>query len=111
MNHLQRQTPKHQWIPLLHRLTLLVVVFGSVLAFTADAAACSVCYGDPDSPMVKGAEAGVLFLAVVVYGVLFGMGGIGVLWFIRARRLTAVDGGLEDSVDAAGVDQDGQDLA
>lgn len=81
----------------LRRLALVAVPLLGVLMSAVDAFACSVCYGDPDSPMVKGAEAGVLFLAVVVYGVLMGMGGIGAIWFIRARRLAADNGELPDN--------------
>ncbi|MCH8879987.1 MAG: hypothetical protein IID34_08900 [Planctomycetes bacterium] len=49
--------------------------------------ACPVCFGDPDSDMAQGAMWGILVLGIVVYGVLMGMVGIGVTWFIRARKL------------------------
>ncbi len=49
-------------------------------------AACPVCFGDPDSEMARGAMWGILVLGIVVYGVLMGMVGIGVTWFIRARK-------------------------
>ncbi len=51
------------------------------------AVACPVCFGDPDSDMARGAVWGILVLGIVVYGVLMGMVGIGVTWFIRARKL------------------------
>jgi hypothetical protein len=49
--------------------------------------ACSVCQGDPDSKLVKGAEAGVLLLAVLTYGLLMGFAGFFVTWIVRSRRL------------------------
>ena len=51
------------------------------------AVACPVCFGDPDSDMAQGAMWGILVLGIVVYGVLMGMVGVGVTWFIRARKL------------------------
>ena len=36
--------------------------------------ACSVCYGSPDEPAVKAAQAGILFLLGVVGFVLSGFG-------------------------------------
>lgn len=48
---------------------------------------CSVCFGDPASPMTKGAKAGVIALAIMVYMVLMMMGSVGLFWFFRARKL------------------------
>ena len=60
----------------------------ATLLLDADyAAACPVCFGDPDSEMARGAMWGILVLGIFVYGVLMGMVGIGVTWFIRARKL------------------------
>ena len=53
--------------------------------------ACAVCFGDPDSSMVKGTKAGILVLLVVVYAVVLTMLGIAGCWFVRARRLAAAD--------------------
>ncbi len=52
------------------------------------ARACSTCFGDPDSPMVAGAEAGVIVLAAIVYAVLFSMVGVFGYWGFRARKLS-----------------------
>lgn len=66
-----------------------------------DLFACSVCQGDPNSNLVKGAEAGVLFMVVVTYGLLLSMIGLGATWFVRQRRrLTRI------SAVASGVDVD-----
>lgn len=66
----------------------------SFLALTAflffkptPALACAVCMGDPNSPLVKGANAGVWLLLVVVAAVLSGFGGIILFWVKRAEKL------------------------
>ncbi|MCC7290978.1 MAG: hypothetical protein IT449_02830 [Phycisphaerales bacterium] len=51
------------------------------------AEACSVCFGNAQSPLVQGAAAGVIFLGVVVYAVLMGFGGMTLVCFLRARKL------------------------
>ncbi len=51
------------------------------------ALACPVCFGNPESKMAQGAMWGIMVLGIVIYGVLMGMVGIGVTWFIRARKL------------------------
>jgi hypothetical protein len=59
-----------------------------VLAIQAIPAwACSVCGGNPDSELVKGAEAGVLTMVVITYGLLLGLGAMMVACFVRSRRL------------------------
>ena len=49
--------------------------------------ACSVCYGDPDSAMAKGALAGVLVLMGVIVGVMGWVGGFAIYFTRRARKL------------------------
>ncbi len=51
--------------------------------------ACAVCFGDPNSEMVRGAKAGVFVLMLVVYGVLFTMVGVVGAWALKARKLAA----------------------
>ncbi len=59
-----------------------------VLALVAGpAAACSVCQGDPDSRMAKGAQAGVVALLAITYGLLAGIATIAGVWVVRARRM------------------------
>lgn len=55
------------------------------------ALACAVCYGDPESPLAKGAAAGVLVLMGVVGFVLLGVAGTGMYWVHRGRRLSRLD--------------------
>lgn len=58
-----------------------------VLFLTAVAQACSVCQGDPGSPLVEGAKTGVLLMVGVTYAVVLGMVAMPVMWIVRARRL------------------------
>ena len=57
--------------------------------------ACSVCGGDPNSDMVKGAFSGVIVMVAVTYGLLMGFVALGATWFIRARRLAAAQANAE----------------
>lgn len=56
-------------------------------ALSQPAWACSVCFGDSDSPMAKGALAGVTVMVAVVGFVLMGIAGTACLFFVRSRRL------------------------
>ena len=59
-----------------------------VLLLSAQPAlACSVCYGDPNSEMTKGAQAGVLVLLGVVGVVLTGLASLLIFWMRRAANL------------------------
>lgn len=49
--------------------------------------ACSTCFGDPDSQMVKGALMGVYVMIGVVSLVLMTFAGTGLFWIRRSRRL------------------------
>ncbi len=63
------------------------MLLSAVLAMMPSVAhACSVCQGDPNSNLVKGAEAGVLFMVIVTYVLLLGMAALVASWFIRQNR-------------------------
>ncbi len=49
--------------------------------------ACSVCFGDPNSQMTKGAMLGVFFLLGLVIFVLGAIASVAVTWSRRARKL------------------------
>ena len=66
-------------------LALLVCLVALLIA--QPALACSVCYGDPDSAMAKGAKAGVLVLLGVVSVVLLWVGSLLLFWRRRAANL------------------------
>jgi len=70
----------------LRSIKLFVLVGMVVCATTAAVQACPVCFGDPNSEMVKGAQAGVMFMVGVIYTVLLGLGGFMAFWIVRARR-------------------------
>ena len=66
------------------RIAAAVVVLSLI---AGPAAACSVCQGDPDSRMAKGAQAGVVALLAITYGLLAGIATIAGVWVVRARRI------------------------
>ena len=51
--------------------------------------ACPMCFGDPNSSMVRGAKVGVLFLFVVIFGMLIAIASVARTWALRARALDA----------------------
>ncbi len=71
----------------MNRQWALMFLTVAMLAGAANAFGCTVCFGESDDPIVKGAEASVLFMVIVTYTLLVG----GVVTFIllrrRARRL------------------------
>lgn len=75
------------------RNTMMSLAFMSVMALPEKLHACAVCFGDVSSPLVQGAKYGVLFLAGVIYVLLFAMVGIVFYWFKRAQALEAKEEG------------------
>ena len=67
---------------------MILPVLVAVLLMPLRAAACTVCYGDPNSLQVQGAEAGVLFLLGVIVTVLLSIAGMILFWILRARRIS-----------------------
>ena len=69
-----------------------LLLTGMVVFALADrASACSVCFGDSESAMAKGAAAGVLLLAGIIGFVLLSMASTGLLWIHRSRRLVLME--------------------
>ena len=67
----------------------IAVLFAFCLgALPQQALACSVCFGDPNSPAAKGLAMGVLALLGVVFVVL---GGFTAFFIFLARRAAAAD--------------------
>jgi hypothetical protein len=58
-----------------------------ILATSVTAKACSVCFGDPDSPMTKGAVAGVYVMIGFIGCVLTAIAGTACFWMVRGRRI------------------------
>ena len=72
-------------------MSLAILACLGVLLSSQPALACSVCYGDPNSAMTQGAQAGVLVLLGVVGVVLTGLGSLLLFWMRRAAQLQAVE--------------------
>lgn len=72
---------------IVRRLAMPLIAIAITLGPLAPAAACSVCLGDPNSPLVHGANAGVIVLGLVVYSVLMLMGSFIAMCIFRVRRL------------------------
>ena len=80
------------------RSTLLVTTVWLVTAVPIETAlACSVCFGDPNSDMTKGAKAGVLVLLGVVAVVLAAFGSLAIFWMRRAANLENLDAAAEEA--------------
>ena len=72
------------WSGIGRALALPVLI---VLATPALASACSVCFGDPNSDLAKGAVRGVAFMIGVTSCVLIGIASVTGVWIVRARRI------------------------
>ena len=67
---------------------MLAVLLGvATLLLAQPALACSVCFGDPNSQMTQGAQAGVLVLLGVIGVVLTGIASLLIFWMRRAAEL------------------------
>lgn len=64
-------------------LTALVAILSGTFAGALPAAACSVCFGDPNSPLAHGVEMGVWFLLAVIVLV---EAAFGIFFFVYLRR-------------------------
>jgi len=76
-----------------HRPYFLVTTAVAVIVCGAarHAEACAVCFGDPNSPLTKGALWGVAVMAGVIGSVLACIAGTGLYWIHRSRKLRATD--------------------
>jgi hypothetical protein len=63
--------------------SILGAALAGWLAATGPASACSICFGDPNSPLTKSAEMGVWFLLGVIVLV---EAGFGVFFLVYLRR-------------------------
>jgi len=79
---------------------IALLLFALIVGSTADASACAVCYGDGKSELVQGVKAGVIFLAVFVYGLLSLIGAVLLSWYFRARKLAALEAEAQAAVAA-----------
>ena len=64
-----------------------LLICAAVIVSAQPAMACSVCYGDPNSPLSHGAQAGMLVLLGVIGVVLTGLASLLLFWMRRAANL------------------------
>ena len=70
-------------------MALAILIGLATLLSAQPALACSVCFGDPNSSMNQGAQAGMLVLLGVVGVVLTGLASMLLFWVRRAAHLEA----------------------
>ena len=58
-----------------------------LMAIAQSASACPVCFGDPSSPLTKGASNGIFFLLAIVGFVQMGFIALFVSFWRRARAM------------------------
>ncbi len=78
-------------------LSLAILACLGVILSAQPVLACSVCYGDPNSAMSQGAQAGVLVLLGVVATVLTGVASLLIFWMRRAARLERQADAVEEA--------------
>jgi len=76
------------------RVFLYAFVLMLVLSNTAEA--CSVCYGDPSSPLNQAMASGIWLLLGCIGTVLSGFAGLFCYWAMRVRRLRTAGEGEYD---------------
>lgn len=81
--------PYFRWFQKKMRRLAPFVIAGLMFLSSQPALACSVCYGDPNSPLTKGIKMGILSLAGLIYLLL---GGIVLFTIscIRRHRMNSV---------------------
>ncbi len=81
----------------LARMSLAILVCLAALLTAQPVLACSVCYGDPNSAMTHGAQAGVIVLLSVVGVVLTGLASMLLFWMRRAAKLDSQGRAVEEA--------------
>ncbi len=78
-------------------MSLAILVCLAALLTAQPVLACSVCYGDPNSAMTHGAQAGVIVLLSVVGVVLTGLASLLLFWVRRAAKLEGQISAVEEA--------------
>ena len=80
----------------LEHIALAILVGLVTLSSAQPALACSVCFGDPNSAMTQGVQAGMLVLLGVIGVILTLLAALMIFWMRRAAQLNAqVEAGKE----------------
>lgn len=72
------------------RTWVALASFGLMLGISESVMACAVCFGDPNSNMVKGASAGIFVLLGVIISVLMSIVAVTLFWARRARAIREI---------------------
>lgn len=72
---------------------VFLYAFVLTLLLSNSAQACSVCYGDPSSPLNQAMASGIWLLLGCIGTVLSGFAGLFCYWAMRVRRLRAAGEG------------------
>jgi heme/copper-type cytochrome/quinol oxidase subunit 2 len=78
----------------------LAMFLALLAALPQRAAACSVCFGDPNSPAAQGLAMGVIALLGVVLLVL---GGVSAFFIYLARRAAATDATTQSETNTSDI--------
>jgi hypothetical protein len=81
----------------LHTASLALFTCLAALLSAEPALACSVCVGDPSSPLTHGVQAGMLALLGVTALVLTGLASLLLFWVRRAAQLRAQVGAAKEA--------------
>ena len=76
-----------------------VLVLMSMTLLPRAVSACSVCFGDSDSPQARGASMAILFLLGITCGVLGGMATFFMYLIRRAKRFSSTASGAQSGAD------------
>mgnify|MGYP001161285169 FL=1 len=68
----------------------------TLLSFEQNTAACAACYGESDSALAKGMNAGILTLLIIVGGLLMGIVAFFVFIYYRSKKAAATQKLLQE---------------
>ena len=77
---------------MIRRVFLTFIVAAVALAVPRAALACPVCFGNSDAPMAIAANAGIIFMLVIVAAVLCGFASFFIYLMRRAKRVAVQEG-------------------
>ena len=103
MNRRSSSSLEERGLRMNRKKLVLGVAAVAMAACATGAFGCTVCFGESDHPIVKGAEASVLFMVAVTYLLLAS----GVVSFFllrrRARRMAEQNAGVTDARHPSGA--------
>lgn len=73
------------------------LALASLFVFEQNASACAACYGESDSPMAEGMNAGIFTLLIVVGSMLAGIASFFIFIMRRSSRMAALEADPEST--------------